>query len=48
MLNTNTKMSFHHCWNDGWWNGTAAPVIAQLAKERDILTVGYCYDSFPI
>jgi cell division GTPase FtsZ len=35
-----TQNGFHHCWNDGWWNGTAAPVIAQLAKERDILTVG--------
>jgi cell division protein FtsZ len=31
---------FYHC-RDGWWyRQGAAPVIAQLAKEREILTVG--------
>jgi len=40
MLDTNTKMIFITAGMGGGTGTGAAPVIAQLAKERDILTVG--------
>ena len=40
MLDTNTKMVFITAGMGGGTGTGAAPVIAQLAKERDILTVG--------
>ncbi|WP_430400137.1 cell division protein FtsZ [Flavobacterium sp.] len=40
MLDTNTKMLFITAGMGGGTGTGAAPVIAQLAKERDILTVG--------
>jgi cell division protein FtsZ len=40
MLGTNTKMLFITAGMGGGTGTGAAPVIAQLAKERDILTVG--------
>ncbi len=40
MLNTNTKMVFITAGMGGGTGTGAAPVIAQMAKERDILTVG--------
>lgn len=40
MLNTNTKMIFITAGMGGGTGTGAAPVIAQMAKERDILTVG--------
>ena len=40
MLDTNTKMLFITAGMSGGTGTGAAPVIAQLAKERDILTVG--------
>jgi cell division protein FtsZ len=40
MLDTNTKMVFITARMGGGTGTGAAPVIAQLAKERDILTVG--------
>jgi cell division protein FtsZ len=39
MLDRNTKMVFITAGMGGG-TGTEPPVIAQLAKERDILTVG--------
>lgn len=40
MLDTNTKMVFITAGMGGGTGTGAAPVIAQLSKERDILTVG--------
>lgn len=40
MLDTNTKMLFITAGMGGGTGTGAAPVIAQLARERDILTVG--------
>lgn len=40
MLDTNTKMVFITAGMGGGTGTGAAPVIAQLAKERDVLTVG--------
>lgn len=40
MLDTNTKMVFITAGMGGGTGTGAAPVIAQLAKEKDILTVG--------
>jgi len=40
MLDTNTKMIFITAGMGGGTGTGAAPVIAQMAKERDILTVG--------
>ena len=40
MLDTNTKMIFITAGMGGGTGTGAAPIIAQLAKERDILTVG--------
>lgn len=40
MLDTNTKMVFITAGMGGGTGTGAAPVIAQLAKDRDILTVG--------
>jgi cell division protein FtsZ len=40
MLETNTKMIFITAGMGGGTGTGAAPIIAQLAKERDILTVG--------
>lgn len=40
LLDTNTKMVFITAGMGGGTGTGAAPVIAQLAKERDILTVG--------
>jgi len=40
MLDTNTKMVFITAGMGGGTGTGAAPIIAQLAKERDILTVG--------
>ncbi|OYQ33263.1 cell division protein FtsZ [Flavobacterium cyanobacteriorum] len=40
MLDTNTKMIFITAGMGGGTGTGAAPVIAQLARERDILTVG--------
>ena len=40
MLDTNTKMLFITAGMGGGTGTGAAPVLAQLAKERDILTVG--------
>jgi cell division protein FtsZ len=40
MLDSNTKMVFITAGMGGGTGTGAAPVIAQLAKERDILTVG--------
>src|SRR5690606_24233384 len=40
MLDTNTKMVFITAGMGGGTGTGAAPVIAQLAKEREILTVG--------
>lgn len=40
MLDTNTKLVFITAGMGGGTGTGAAPVIAQLAKERDILTVG--------
>ena len=40
MLDVNTKMVFITAGMGGGTGTGAAPVIAQLAKERDILTVG--------
>jgi cell division protein FtsZ len=40
MLDTNTKMIFITAGMGGGTGTGAAPVIAQLAKEKDILTVG--------
>ena len=40
MLDTNTKMVFITAGMGGGTGTGAAPVISQLAKERDILTVG--------
>ena len=40
MLDTNTKMVFITAGMGGGTGTGAAPIIAKLAKERDILTVG--------
>jgi len=42
MLDTNTKMVFITAGMGGETGTGAAPVIAQLAKERGILTGWYC------
>ena len=46
MLDTNTKMVFITAGMGGGTGTGAAPVIAKLAKERDILNCWYCNNSF--
>ena len=48
LLTTQTKMVFITAGMGGGTGTGAAPIIAQMAKEMDILNRWYCYNAFSV